>query len=242
MNHVDYYRILNVSKSATLEQIKVAYRQLAKIYHPDLCTTDKKSAEATFKNLSVAYQVLSNADSKTEYDKTIGNFGPSRFSSSGPSSAWNGGRNYIRSPAAGTSWQVTRDQYDVHMWNAYHYGEDDNKQNKREPINTRWVDPKNKHQSYYRKKNTRDWTERSSGVKWSADTAHSTQSSSTQGRASSSARGDPKRTHERATAATYSRVEQQRQSATENLQKSRAERVQRASNGANETASSCTIS
>lgn len=229
MNHVDYYKILNVSKTATIEQIKVSYRKLAKTYHPDLCTTDKKAAESTFKNLSVAYQVLSNSVSKSEYDRTIGNY-PGRLNNESPRRAWTTGRNNIRSPAKGTTSQVTRDQYDVHMWNAYHYGEEDNPTIKQAPImNQRgWVDPTNKHQSYYRKKYARDWEERNSGVKWSADTAYR---SSNTDFSSSSSRAEPKRTYERASSADFNKVEQQRQSATDNLRKSRAERVQRSSNG-----------
>ncbi|KAJ1437656.1 DnaJ domain-containing protein, partial [Ochromonadaceae sp. CCMP2298] len=68
MSRVDLYRVLNLSKGATLQEIKGAYRTLAKIHHPDLCTTDKKVAEDTFKKLSAAYQTLSNARTKAVYD------------------------------------------------------------------------------------------------------------------------------------------------------------------------------
>jgi curved DNA-binding protein len=63
----DYYTILGVSKSASAEEIKKAYRKLALKYHPDHNKGDK-GAEAKFKDLSEAYAVLSDPEKKKQYD------------------------------------------------------------------------------------------------------------------------------------------------------------------------------
>lgn len=64
----DYYDILGVSKGCSDEELKKAYRKLAKQYHPDLNPGDK-SAEQKFKDVNEAYSVLSDADKRRKYDQ-----------------------------------------------------------------------------------------------------------------------------------------------------------------------------
>ena len=65
----DYYEVLGVDKSATPDEIKKAYRKLAKKYHPDLNPDDKEGAEQKFKEATEAYEVLSDAEKKQKYDQ-----------------------------------------------------------------------------------------------------------------------------------------------------------------------------
>lgn len=69
----DYYNILGVSENASTDEIKKAYRKLAKKYHPDANPNDKQ-AETKFKEISGAYDVLSDSKKKQQYD-TMRKFG-----------------------------------------------------------------------------------------------------------------------------------------------------------------------
>lgn len=74
----DYYEVLGVSRDASEEEIKKAYRKLAKKYHPDMNPGDK-DAENKFKEASEAYAVLSDADKRRQYDQ----FGHAAFEGGG---------------------------------------------------------------------------------------------------------------------------------------------------------------
>ena len=64
----DYYEVLGVDKSASEDEIKRAYKKMARKYHPDL-NPDNKEAEEKFKEVNEAYEVLSDSDKKARYDQ-----------------------------------------------------------------------------------------------------------------------------------------------------------------------------
>lgn len=64
----DYYDVLGISRTATPEEIKAAYRRLAREYHPDLNKSSPKVAEEKFKELSEAYEVLADDTKRKRYD------------------------------------------------------------------------------------------------------------------------------------------------------------------------------
>ncbi|MBA8667500.1 molecular chaperone DnaJ [Holosporaceae bacterium 'Namur'] len=89
MSKQDYYQTLGVSKSASKEELKKAYRKLAMQYHPDRNQGDKE-AEKKFKEINEAYEILKDDDKKAAYDR----FGHSAFqngSGGGAGSRGNGG-------------------------------------------------------------------------------------------------------------------------------------------------------
>ena len=65
----DYYELLGVSKNAPAEEIKRAYRAMAKKYHPDMNLNNKKEAEEKFKEISEAYEVLMDSQKRQLYDQ-----------------------------------------------------------------------------------------------------------------------------------------------------------------------------
>src|SRR5213596_3702720 len=73
MDFKDYYSVLGVSKTATDEEIKKAFRKLARQYHPDLNPGDK-AAEAKFKDLNEANEILGDPEKRKKYDELGANW------------------------------------------------------------------------------------------------------------------------------------------------------------------------
>ena len=69
MSKRDYYEVLGISKSASADEIKKAYRRLAMKYHPDRNSDDKDGAERKFKEAKEAYEVLKDSDKRATYDR-----------------------------------------------------------------------------------------------------------------------------------------------------------------------------
>src|ERR1051326_7106108 len=93
MAFVDYYHTLGIDKNATPEEIKKAYRKLARKYHPDLNPNDKE-ANKKFQQINEANEVLSDPEKRKKYDqygkdwKHAEEFERARQSQAGPSHDW----------------------------------------------------------------------------------------------------------------------------------------------------------
>ena len=88
VDYKDYYKLLGVSKNATQDEIKRAYRKLAKQFHPD---ANKNNPEATekFKAIGEAYEVLKDPEKRSRYDQLGSNW--KAYSRSGAGAGWPGG-------------------------------------------------------------------------------------------------------------------------------------------------------
>ena len=91
MSTKDYYDVLGVSRTASADEIKKAYRKLALKYHPDRVTeVDKKEASEKFKEATAAYEILSDSTKKSQYDQ----YGHAAFQNGGFSSGGFGGMEH----------------------------------------------------------------------------------------------------------------------------------------------------
>ncbi|HEX8144798.1 MAG TPA: J domain-containing protein [Pyrinomonadaceae bacterium] len=97
---IDYYGVLNVGRSATDEQIKAAYRKLARKFHPDLNPGDRV-AEERFKELQEAYDVLSDAEKRKLYDQYGENWRAVQSGAGTPPPRWEGRRSGEGAQASG---------------------------------------------------------------------------------------------------------------------------------------------
>ncbi|HHJ18251.1 MAG TPA: J domain-containing protein [Gammaproteobacteria bacterium] len=72
MEYVDYYKVLGISRDASKDEIKKAYRRLARKYHPDV--SKESNAESQFKQLGEAYEVLKDPEKRASYDQLGANW------------------------------------------------------------------------------------------------------------------------------------------------------------------------
>lgn len=86
----DLYEILGVNKNATDDELKKAYKKLAKKYHPDLNRDDPKAAEAKMKEINVAYDILKDPQKRAQYDQ----FGHAAFQPGGGGGTAGGGFDF----------------------------------------------------------------------------------------------------------------------------------------------------
>lgn len=98
VQYKDYYEILGVPRSATADDIRKAYRKLAKKYHPDV--SKEKNAEAKYKEINEAYEVLKDPDKRQKYD-TLG-------------MNWQAGQDFTPPPGWG-NWQRAGNSGGIHM-------------------------------------------------------------------------------------------------------------------------------
>jgi len=229
----DLYRLLQLPRSATVEQIKVSFRRLAKEYHPDTTQElDRAAAESRFKSVVSAYQVLSNALTKADYDHSIGNW-PIRGEYAGGSAARPSMKDHtrdtrIRSPATGVS--VSRDLFDVDAWNAHYYGAAPKRESTHSSpfVNYNRNEPESKHQRYYRRRNERERATRGSSP-WNADIAYASFCDE---------QGTDSRSSQREECTADQQREQHRQAAADNLRQRRTERIH---GGAGSSRSNCSM-
>ncbi len=96
----DYYEVLGIKRDASQDQIKQAYRKLARKFHPDLNPGDK-SAEEKFKGLQEAYDVLSDPENRKLYDQYGDNWRAVKSGAGAPPPGWEGAQRATRGAGPG---------------------------------------------------------------------------------------------------------------------------------------------
>ena len=96
----DYYEVLGIKRGASEDQIKQAYRKLARKFHPDLNPGDK-SAEEQFKGLQEAYDVLSDPENRKLYDQYGDNWRAVKSGAGAPPPGWEGAQRSARGAGPG---------------------------------------------------------------------------------------------------------------------------------------------
>ena len=137
----ELYKLLNIPRTASVKEIKTAYRLLAKELHPDV-NKGSASKTARFRDIASAYEVLSNVESRSNYDRSLGapevrrptvsnrRYEPPRQPYNYDSGS-SGGRHHERdSPAAAAARDAYRKstgnasiKFNVEEWAAWHYGD-----------------------------------------------------------------------------------------------------------------------
>ena len=105
MEFRDYYKVLGVGRTASANEIKTAFRKLARKYHPDVNPGDR-SAETKFKELNEAHEVLGDPDTRRKYDQLGANWRQYENMPPGASGPFGGAGPFGAGPRRGVHWNV----------------------------------------------------------------------------------------------------------------------------------------
>lgn len=161
----NYYRVLGIARTASLPEIKAAYRKLALRYHPDVAG---KAGEERFQRLTTAYETLSDRSRKRQYDSDFVHGGGFKrpWSPDDARTAWRENRPQTAYNPAGHAARrqqskpaVDSQKFNLEEWEAQHYGEegggDGGSQNSRSNVRSKsWMDMggANSHQEFFKSK------------------------------------------------------------------------------------------
>src|SRR2546429_7800719 len=106
MEYRDYYKILGVERTASADEIKKVYRRLARKYHPDV--SKEANAEAKFKEVQEAYEVLKDPEKRAAYDQLGSNWQSGQQFRPPPD--WGSGFEFRGGPRSGARYQGARGQ------------------------------------------------------------------------------------------------------------------------------------